>query len=64
MFTILAVIIILFDRVETFRDFMLSNIDWALANTGVISAVLLGVAVILFGLSYLLSQRVYAKRDF
>jgi len=47
-----------------FQDWGLSMLAWAFAHTAAAAAILLGAAVALFAISYLLSRRFYEKREF
>jgi len=49
---------------EPFRMFMLSVLAWAFDNTLLMSSMLLTAAVLIVALSYLLSHKAYAKREF
>ena len=47
-----------------FREFMMSATEWAFSNIAWVAILLLVAAVFLFVISYLLSHKVYAKREF
>jgi hypothetical protein len=64
MATLLAIALILITRIEAFRETVFSIFEWGLTNIALTSTILLGAAVVLFVVSYVLSQRVYAKREF
>jgi len=64
MFALAIVTINLISNVEAFREFTFSAIDWALSNIVGTSAIMLGTSTLLFAASYVISQRVYAKREF
>jgi len=64
MFALIVVTVMLINRVEAFREFILSVTQWALSNIVWTSVMLMIAAVIVFAASYILSQRVYAKREF
>ncbi|MCL2388716.1 MAG: ABC-2 transporter permease [Defluviitaleaceae bacterium] len=64
MAVFILVATVLVNEYEPFREVVFPIVEWALRNTLSTSAVLLGVAVLLFAASYFLAQRVYAKREF
>jgi len=64
MFALVVVVINLIFNVEAFGEFAFSAFDWALNNIVGTSAILLSIAVLLFAASYVISQRIYAKREF
>ena len=49
---------------SAFHTWLLSAVGWALANTVWAAIIILAAAVFILALSYLLSQRIYAKREF
>ena len=49
---------------NAFYSFLLSAVGWAFNNTILTSVFMLAGAVIILALSYGLSQKVYAKREF
>jgi len=64
MFALVVVAINLISNVEAFGEFAFSAVDWALNNIVGTSVILLCVSTLLFAASYVISQRVYAKREF
>jgi len=49
---------------DTFQKFVSSAVEWAFANTVWTAALLLAGAVLILALSYMISQKVYATREF
>jgi len=49
---------------DTFQRFVSSSVEWAFANTAWTAALLLAGAVLILALSYMISQKVYATREF
>ncbi|MDR0324751.1 MAG: ABC-2 transporter permease [Oscillospiraceae bacterium] len=47
-----------------FREWLLSVIEWSLAHTVWTALILLGASALLLAVSYMLSRKVYAKREF
>jgi len=45
-------------------EFVNSTLQWAFKNTFLVSFIMLGITALLLAASYMLSQRVYAKREF
>jgi hypothetical protein len=64
MMGLVALTLTLMNHVETFGAFLFSAIQRALDNIVWTSAILLLAAAAIFAISYVLSQRVYAKREF
>jgi len=61
---LVVIFIYVANRVEVVGEFVSSALQWSLGNTPMVSAITLGVTALFLAASYLLSQRVYAKRDF
>jgi len=64
MFALAMATILAANHVEAFGEWILSALTWALGNVLQTSLLLLLTAALVFGASYVLSQRVYAKREF
>ena len=61
---LIVVFIQVMARVEAVGEFMSSALQWAIGNTLLVSAMILGVTALVLVASYALSLRMYARRDF
>ena len=61
---LISAIIVISYRVEALAKFIFSSIEMAINDIVWTAVILIGVAVLVFALTYLLSQRVYDKREF
>ena len=64
MIAIVVLVALLMNNVEAFNESVLSFVAWAHSNVALVSAMIMGAAVMTFAAAYALSQRVYAKREF
>jgi ABC-type transport system involved in multi-copper enzyme maturation permease subunit len=62
--TLCYVVFLLAEFNESFGKQLLSALEWTLANTLWAAVIMFGLAALMLMVSYLLSQKVYAKREF
>jgi len=61
---LIVVFVNLAANVKVVGEFMDSILQWAFGNTALVSAIILGMVALFLVLSYTLSLKMYAKRDF
>lgn len=64
VFVIVYGVYILYIVNDSFQRWLPVAIEWAIANTVLVSVIILVVAALVFAVSYALSHKVYAKREF
>ena len=60
----IATLIVLWSAVGVFREWLVSAFAWASGNALLFAAIMLAASVSLLAISYGLSQKLYAKREF
>ncbi|MGF7145661.1 hypothetical protein HNQ56_004104 [Anaerotaenia torta] len=61
---VVFILIMVWSFNSAFQTWLISAIEWSFANTVWVTLIILAAAAFLLAISYLLSRKVYAKRDF
>ncbi|MCL2030074.1 MAG: ABC-2 transporter permease [Oscillospiraceae bacterium] len=61
---VIAALFVLWSAVDTFQEWLMSAVAWASGNAVLVAVIMSAASALLLAVSYALSQKVYAQREF